>query len=345
MTFKDPLVLAAIPVVVAWFIWLRRKHADPSFLFPTDDTLRSLRWSAKAWAAGKMPYLRLTALVLLLIALARPQESIGIARQRSGIAEMLVIDCSSTMLAEDLQLGRYGLIEFFEENASSDKKRYNRIEAAKNTAKGFVRAGAGNMIGVVAFAAYAYVACPPTFDQQWVLSSIDRIRVGLIKDGTAIGSGILAGTNSLSTVKARSKVIVLLTDGNNNYGKIPPLVAARTAKSLGIRIYTVGIVSKGPVPYPAKDIEGRRTLAYVEIKIDEDVLSKISDMTGGRYYRVSSLSLLERSYADIDRLEKARLEQQLPEDARDIFHVFAAWALVALLADIVLGNTFLRRIP
>jgi len=212
MIFKHPLVLTVIPLVAIWFVWLRRKRSEPAFIFPTDNIIRLLRGSLRTWAAGKIMYLRLAALILILIALARPQADDESMKRREGIAVMLSIDCSSTMLAEDLQLGPSGLVAFFEDPAAKKVKRLNRIDAVKEAAREFVKAGPNNMNGVVAFAAYAYVVCPPTFDQEWVLSSIDRIKVGMIKDATAIGSGILAGMKSLSTVKAKSRVIILLTD-------------------------------------------------------------------------------------------------------------------------------------
>ncbi len=345
MIFKHPLVLAAIPIVAIWFMWLRRKHSEPAFIFPTDDAIKILRASPKTWAAGEVAYLRLAALILIVIALARPQSSDESMRRRDGIAVMLSIDCSSTMLAEDLQLGPSGLVAFFEDPAAKKMKRLDRIDAVKEVAKEFIKAGPNNMNGVVAFAAYAYVMCPPTFDQEWILSSIDRIKVGMIKDATAIGSGILAGVNSLSTVKAKSKVLILLTDGNSNYGKVPPVVAAKTAKSLGVKIHTIAIISEGQTLYPTKDAQGRKTYEYVNIASDEAMMRKIAEITGGTYYRVTSLSSLKESYADIDKLEKTLLEQREREDAEDIFPVFLFWALFALLADIVLSNTYLRRIP
>ena len=345
MIFKHPLILAIIPLVFIWFVWLKARHSEPAFLFPTDDSIRSFGWSFRAWLSGKTAYLRLAALILIIIALARPQTVDEVTRRREGIAMMLAIDCSSTMLAEDLQLGSSGLLEVFEDNEAKKEKRLNRIDAVKGVARQFVKAEPNNMIGVIAFAAYAYVVCPPTFDQPWVLSSIDRIKVGMIKNETAIGSGILAGVNSLSQVKAKSKVIILLTDGDNNFGKVPPLVAAKVAKSLGVKIYTVGIVSKNVALYPTKDQEGHKTYEYVSITIDEDILRKIASVTGGLYYPVGTLSALEKSYSDIDKLEKTSLEQRQREDAEDRFTIFLGWAMFALLLDTLLSNTYLRKIP
>jgi Ca-activated chloride channel family protein len=249
------------------------------------------------------------------------------------------------MLAEDLQLGSSGLVESIEDYEAKKGKRLNRIDAVKNVAREFVKAESNNMIGIVAFAAYAYIICPPTFDQEWLLSSIGRIQVGMIKDATDIGASILAGVDALSTVKAKSRAIILLTDGNNNYGKIPPLVAAKTAKALGIKVYTIGIISKGQAIYPKMDERGCKTYEYVRIEIDEDMLRKIAQITGGVYYRVKNLDALKEGYDDIGRLEKTRMEERGREESEDMFSTFIAWAVFILLLDAVLSNTFLRRIP
>jgi len=345
MIFKDPLVLAIVPIILIWFIWLRSRRFEPAFTSPADDSVRFFGRSLRAWLAGKTDYLRLAALILIVIALARPQAADDLTKRKEGIAIMLSIDCSSTMLAEDLGLGKYGLLEFFEDTGAKKEERLNRIDAVKQVAREFVKAQPNSMLGVVAFAAYAYVLCPPTFDQEWVLSSIDYLKMGMIKDATALGSGILAGVNSLSQVKAKSKVIILLTDGNSNYGKVPPLVAAKTARSLGIKIYTIGIAGKKSALYPKKDAQGRKSYEYVNIEMDEEALRKIAEVTGGVYYRVETISGLKESYADIDKLEKSLMERREREDADERFAGFLAWAAFILLLDVILSNTYLRKIP
>jgi Ca-activated chloride channel family protein len=168
----------------------------------------------------------------------------------------------------------------------------------------------------------------------------------MIKDATAIGSGILAGVDSLDKVKAKSKVVILLTDGNNNYGKVPPLVAARTAKALGVKIYTVGVVTKGHgALYPVREENGKKVYDYVGIEMDENTLKDIAEITGGRYYRVNSLAALEESYRDIGALERSLLREEAEEEGQDVYAVFLSWALALLLAEIALGATLLRKIP
>jgi Ca-activated chloride channel family protein len=275
--------------------------------------------------------------------LARPQVAEETSARREGIAIMLVIDCSSTMLAEDLQLGSLGLVKLVEE--AGPQRRLNRLDAVKKVARAFIDGRDNDMIGIVAFAAQAYIICPPTFDREWLANNLSRIRIGMIKDATAIGSGILSGLSALRSVKARSKVMVLLTDGINNFGEVPPLVAAKTARAMGVKIYTIGIASKGLSPYPAKDAYGNKTYKNVKIDIDEDMLRNMADITGGSYYKATDLSALKKSYDDIDRLEKGDLEQSAYEEYKDIFSIFLRLALLCLAVDILLGNTLLRKIP
>ncbi len=345
MTFKHPFVLLLIPILILLFVWLRRRGGEPAFIFPTDYIISELKGSFKAWASSKTVYIKLAALVLLVIAFASPQVADESIKRKEGIGVMLAIDCSSTMLAEDLQMGATGLLDVFEDPAAGKVKRLNRLDAVKEAARAFVIATPEDMTGIVAFAAYAYVLCPPTFDHEWVLKSIDRLSVGMIKDATALGSGILAGANALSAVKAKSKVLILLTDGNSNYGKVPPLIAAKTARTLGVKIYAIGIAGKAQALYPTKDREGRKTYKYVEIPFNEAGMRKIAEITGGEYYQVTNLQSLEDSYAAIYRLEKSLLEERQRENGRDIFYVFLYWALGLILIDIIMSNTYLRRIP
>jgi Ca-activated chloride channel family protein len=346
MTFKYPLMLAAAPLVLLWFFNARKKRAGSSFLFPSDDIIKGLGGSLRAWLADRAVYLRLAAVLLVIAALARPQVAAESTKRGEGIAIMLSIDCSSTMLAEDLQLPPSGLLPVFEDPGAKAEKRLSRLDNVKEVARSFVRADRNDMIGLVAFAGYAYVLCPPTFDRDWLMKSIGRVKVGMIKDATAIGSGILAGVDSLDKVKAKSKVVILLTDGNNNYGKVPPLVAARTAKALGVKIYTVGVVTKGHgALYPVREENGKKVYDYVGIEMDENTLKDIAEITGGRYYRVNSLAALEESYRDIGALERSLLREEAEEEGQDVYAVFLSWALALLLAEIALGATLLRKIP
>ncbi len=279
---------------------------------------------------------------MVIIALARPQSTEGERIRREGIAMVIAIDCSSTMLAEDLQLGALGLAPLVWEY--SEVKRLNRIDAVKQVADDFIRSRPDDMIGIVIFAAQAYVICPPTFDRVWLEKSLERARVGMIKDATAIGSGILSSLESLKGVIARSKVVILLTDGINNFGEVPPLVAARAARALDIKIYTIGISSRGQTPYPTQDAYGKKTYQNIKIDINEKMLREIANITGGNYYSVNDLRALKNSYADIERLEKTTLEENAYKGRKDIFASFILGALAMLALEVILGNTYLRKI-
>ena len=343
MTFKDPLVLALIPLFIILFLFFRKRHPGRSFFFPSDEIVKSLGYSLKAWMADNLVYLKVLAAILVIIALARPQVSGETEKRSEGIAIVLAIDCSSTMLAEDLQLGSLGMVKLVEDPAEA--KRINRMDAVRDVAREFIKGRPDDMIGLVAFAAQAYELCPPTLDRDWLLKSLERVKVGIIKDATGIGSGILTSLNVLKDVEAKSRIIVLLTDGINNYGKVPSLVAAKAARALGIKIYTIGVSSKGQTPFPMKDERGRTKYENVKIEIDESVLREIASITGGRYYRVTNTEALKESYDDIDLLEKASLKQNSFEEHKDIFSIFAILAVLCVLAETLLGNTILRRIP
>jgi Ca-activated chloride channel family protein len=343
MTFESPLFLL---LIVDFFLLLgafRYLYPEKAFSFPTDEVIASMKGTFRTWGSRKLVYLRIAAIVLIGVALARPQLPGDDRSQREGIAIMIAVDCSSTMLAEDLQLGSLGLASLVEE--SSEAPRMNRLEAVKGLGREFIEARKSDMIGVVAFAAQAYVICPPTFDREWALDALKRVRIGLIKDGTAIGSGILSSLDALKGVRAKSKIVVLLTDGINNFGEVPPLVAAKAARALGIKIYPIAIISKGQTPFPAKDAYGKKTYKNVHIDVDETVLQKIAEITGGVYYRATDMSSLKTSYADIDKLEKIVLEESAASDRQDIFSVPVFIALALLIAEIVLGKTIFRKIP
>lgn len=343
LVFRTPAVLLILPVLAVLFIILRMVYPERSFIFPTDEVIKSFRGSIKIWAARRLIFLRVAAITCLVIALARPQIVNESTSKKEGIAMVLCIDCSSTMLAEDLQLGALGLTPLV--GGSSGSKRLNRLDAVIKIARDFIESRSDDMIGIVAFAAQAYVICPPTFDKEWLLNSLKRVKIGLIKDGTAVGSGIMSSLDSLKNVKARGKAIILLTDGINNFGLVPPIIAAKAARSLGVKIYTVGIKSVGISPFPTVDVYGKKTYENVRIDIDEDTLKKIADLTGGNHYKVTSLKLLKESYADIDKLERVLLDESAESEQKDAFGSFLFWALVFIAMDIVLSNTILRRIP
>jgi Ca-activated chloride channel family protein len=304
---------------------------QPGLKFSSGDLLGKPKASLKLRLSRNLVYLRPAAAVLLVLALARPQTPVADSKvQSEGIDIVLAIDCSTSMLAEDFRLGG---------------ERQNRLEVVKSVVKDFIMGRKNDRIGIVVFASRAYTVCPLTLDYGWLLDNLERVKTGLVEDGTAIGSGIATSLNRLRDSKAKSKVIILLTDGRNNTGDISPLTAAEAAKALKIKIYTIGAGSKGPVPYPVKDFFGNTVYQPVQIDIDEDTLIKIADMTGGRYFRATDTESLRKIYKEIDGLEKTAIEEKGYLEYNELFGMFAVAALLLLLAEIILSNTLLRKIP
>lgn len=342
MTFKDPLILLVLPVMFAVFFFLRKRRSESAFLFPSYEAIKSLRPSAREFFSSKLIYIRLIAAALAVAALARPQLTSPEKEKKDAVAIMIAVDCSSTMLAEDLALGPSGLEKL---QPDSGEKRPNRLDAVKEMARAFIKSRKNDLIGLVAFGADAYVVCPLTFDKEWLIRSVDRLKVGLVKDGTAIGSGVMSSLNALKDSGAKGNVIILLTDGVNNAGQIPPLVSAKSARALGAKIYTIGIMSRGQTPYPVIDKSGKKSYEDVRIEINDDVLKKMAEETGGAFFVADDISSLDESYKEIDKLERATIEERSYVDSKDIFDRFLWPALVVILAEIILGNTVLRKIP
>jgi Ca-activated chloride channel homolog len=341
MMFKTPVLLLTIPLFLLVLFFIGRKPRSGYFVFPTDEIIRYAGGGLKLWLVRKMVYLRVAAMLLILVALAGPQISRMAPVKKLGVGVVLAVDCSSTMLAEDLQIDMTTLAEG---KVSSDQKNMKRIDAVKMAARDFVKARPDDLVGMVAFASEAFIICPLTFHHEWLRQSLDRVKVGLIKDGTAIGSGIMSSLNMLKDSKAKSKVIIILTDGINNFGKIPPLVAAKAARALGVKIYTVGLVSASQME-DADDWSGRKVFKKKKIQVEEGDLRKIANITGGKYFRATDVSSLRETYREIDRLEKVTLEEKSYEEYVDVFTYFIYAAMALLLLEMALSNTVLRRIP
>jgi len=332
MNLHDPLVLILIPIVALLFLYNWKKQgAVSAFKFSSGELVGKLKSSFKLKLSRNLIYLKFLAVALLIFALTRPQTPVADSKiQSEGIDIVLALDCSTSMLAEDFKLGG---------------QRQSRIEVIKNVVKDFVMARKNDRIAIVAFASRAYTVCPLTLDYGWLLDNLERVKTGLVEDGTAIGSGIATSLNRLKDAKAKSKVVILLTDGRNNTGKISPLTAAEAAKALKIKVYTIGAGSKGPVPYPVKDFFGNTVYQPIEVDIDEDTLIKIADMTGAKYFRATDTESLRKIYKEIDNLEKTAIEEKGYLEYNELFNIFLISALLVLILDIVLSNTILRKIP
>ena len=270
--------------------------------------------------------LRVAAFALLVVALARPQDvEQNVRTNTEGIDIMLAIDVSGSMLARDF--------------------KPDRITAAKEVAGSFIADRYGDRIGLVAFAGEAFTQSPLTTDQSTLQTLLARIRSGLIEDGTAIGNGLATAINRLRESEAKSKVIILLTDGVNNRGEIAPLTAAEIAKAQGIRVYTIGVGTEGMAPYPAIDMFGNITFVNQKVEIDEKTLTAISDMTGGKYFRATDKAKLKAIYDEINQLEKSKVEVTEHVSYHELYLAWVLAALGLLLAEFLLANLVLKRIP
>ncbi|MBF0458351.1 MAG: VWA domain-containing protein [Nitrospirae bacterium] len=328
---RDPLVLLLIPIAIGLFILRLRNTFVPAVRFSTSELLVDLPATFKTTASRYMVILRILAVMLLIVALARPQKRLEETTvETKGIDIALAVDLSTSMFAEDF---------------SYKGKRQNRLDAVKAVVRDFIRSRNGDRIAMVAFAARAYTASPLTTDYNYLLENLNRIYIGMLEDGTAIGNGLAAALNRIKDTKAQSKVVILLTDGRNNMGTISPMTAAEAARAENIRVYTIGAGSKGPVPYPVKDPLGNIVYQNVEIDVDDDTLTDIARLTGGQYYRATDFASLKKVYAEIDKLEKTRFEEKRFFEYKEYFHYFLMAALMLLLLETVLKTTVLRRIP
>jgi Ca-activated chloride channel family protein len=322
------LLILLIPYI-AWYI-LRRKKTEPSLQI---STTRMYLNAPKTWKNYMMhaPFLlRIITIIMIILILARPQTTDNWQNSEiEGIDIMLAMDVSTSMLAEDL--------------------RPNRIEAAKEVATEFINGRPNDNIGLTIFAGEAFTQCPLTVDHAVLLNLFNGIKCdiaqkGLIEDGTAIGMGVANAVSRLKDSKAKSKVIILLTDGSNNRGDISPSTAADIAKQFGIRVYTIGVGTNGTAPYPMPTYAGVQYV-NVPVEIDEKTLTEIAGATDGNYFRATSTDKLKAVYKEIDQLEKTKLNVKEFSTREEEYQIFAIIAFICILLEIILRNTLLKKIP
>ncbi len=322
------LLLLVIPYLL-WYVMYRKK-SEPTMRM--GDTF-AFRYAPKSWKVRLMPLqpiLHVAAFCFLVIALARPQTSNSWSNKSvEGIDIMLAMDVSTSMLAEDL--------------------KPNRIEAAKQVAAEFVSGRPNDNIGLTIFAGEAFTQCPMTTDHSSLLSLLQGVRTdiaarGLIQDGTAIGMGLANAVSRLKDSKAKSKVVILLTDGSNNMGDLSPMTSAEIARSLGIRVYTIGVGTNKVAPYPMP-VAGGVQYVNMPVEIDTKTLSSIAEATEGDFYRATNTKELHNIYKEIDRLEKSKLNVTRFSKRYDAYQPFALAAAVLLLLEVLLRITVFRRIP
>ena len=340
MRLVNPLALFLL-VLVPLLLYLRHRRQQPAVIsYPTLQDLRRLPRSFAVWLHRALPVLRALALILCVVALARPQwgfETTEVRRQ--GIAIDMVVDISRSMAAQDLEL---------------EGEKRDRLEVVKEAFRQFVRgegesAGGreGDLIGMVTFAKYADGVSPLTLDHDMLLSLLDQIEIVTQPEdnGTSIGEAVALGVERLRQSKTTSKVLILLTDGSNNAGLTEPVEAAQIAKALGIKVYTIGTGRHGTAPVAMRAHDGRKVIRRMQVSIDERTLRQIAHLTGGQYFRATDSEALKEIYSEIDRLEKTTTVAEHYQQYIDFFPAFLLSGLGLVLLEAVLVNTRLRTVP
>lgn len=332
MGFHDPAILLLLlllwPLAILLHLRERRRPA-----FPVSGSVRpsALPDTLRTRFARLLPFIRLPVLALAVIALARPQAVERETKVRSeGVDLVVALDLSTSMLAED---------------SGGKGKGKNRLAMAREVLGNFIRERHGDRLGLVAFAARPYPAAPLTLDHDWLLKTIDRLDAGSIEDGTALGDAILAAMNRLRDRPAKSRAIIIVTDGRNNAGASSTQLAASAARTLGIRVHAVGIGSRGPAVIPVESPLGGTVYRQVDADMDEATLREIAAITGGSYFRADDPAALARVFRVLDRLEKRPAEEKVFFTFRELYPPFLLAALALLLLEWSLRHAWLRRIP
>lgn len=332
MTFAHPwfLLLLLLPPLLAWL--KGKRGAPPAFLYSSTQLVRAVLNVSRSRAGGFLAAIRWLALALLIIAFAQPRFTKSQTEiKASGIDIAVAMDLSGSMASEDFEINGH---------------RLSRIDMAKAVLRKFIEKRPNDRIGLVAFATQAYISTPPTLDHDVLLQNLDRFELNMI-DGsmTAIGSGLSAAINRLRDLKSKSKIVILMTDGQNNAGKLAPLTVAEAAKSLGVKVYTIGVGMRGQAPMPVY-FGGRKVGYRMEpVDIDEDTLQKIANMTGGKYYRADNADNFQKIYAEIDKLEKSEAVVKKYTHFDELFAWFISPGLALLLLEALLRETVFRRLP
>ena len=316
-------LMAIIPLIVLYYIFVARRKA--SLTVSTIGGRRAPR-PFRYWLRPLPIVLRLVAVALFIVALARP---VNITEEHEtttdGIDIVMAMDISGSMLARDFTP--------------------DRLTSAKHLAAEFVANRRGDRIAVVAFAGEAFTQAPLTSDQAVVETMLSRLRSGVVEDGTAIGNGLATAINRLRESGAKSKVVILLTDGVNNRGQISPLMAAEIARDMGIKVYTIGVGTRGRAPYPAVDMFGNKTTVMADVEIDEELLREISSMTGGKYYRAVNDEALREIYAEINELETSKVQVTNYQTYEELFLMWVVLGLLCLGLEFLFDKVVLNRLP
>jgi Ca-activated chloride channel family protein len=328
--FANPeylLLLLIVPAIAAYYIWRGRRFTG-QMKYSTLRHIKKVPGSIRQFFHRQLYWIRLTVLALIILGLARPQSG---ARQEEivteGIDIMMVLDVSTSMLAEDF-------------------KPNNRLEAAKVVAKEFIEGRRNDPIGMVIFGREAFSQCPLTLDYGVLMEILEKTEVAPEEwDGTAIGNGLATAVARLKDSKAKSKVIILLTDGENNAGEVDPVTAAQVAHTFDIRVYTIGAGTRGTAMYPFDHPLFGKQYRPIPVEIDEELLTRIADISGGKYFRATNTDKLKAIYQEIGELEKTKIEIKEFTKYSELFIYYVGVAMLMLVLEIVLKNTYLRKLP
>jgi len=330
LRFANPeflFLLLVIPLMIFWYV-KKNVGRTGTLRFSNLGVIKTVSKAPSKKFRHILFVFRIIVVALLIVAFARPQS--GITEEEiitEGIDIILAMDISSSMKAEDLARSK------------------NRLDVTKEVAANFIKGRSNDRIGMVVFAGKSFTQCPLTMDYGILIKFLKEINIGMVQDGTAIGMAIANCVNRLRDSKSKSKVVILLTDGRNNRGELDPLTAAKVAQAVGVRIYTIGAGKHGKAPYPIEDPFFGKRYQYVQIDIDEDVLKKIANITGGRYFRATDKESLEKIYQEIGEMEKTKIEVKEFTRYKELFINFLALAFGVLMIEIVLANTRFRKIP
>jgi Ca-activated chloride channel family protein len=334
MTFAHPyslLLLLLLPLLA----WLKGKRGQPpAFLYSSVKLVEGLTSARRSRAGNFLATWRWLALALFIVALAQPRLMKSTTSVKaSGVDIVVAVDMSGSMVSEDFVV---------------NDQRVNRFNMARSVLKGFIDKRPSDRIGLIVFATQAFIATPLSLDHDFLQENLDRLEIGAInQNATAIGDALSTAVNRLRDLKSKSKIVILMTDGQNNSGKIQPLMAADAARALGIKVYTIGIGEQGTAPMPVgrNPFTGETVYQNVPVDVDEVTLQKIADETGGKYYRADNAEKFRQIYADIDKLEKTEAVINKYAEYQELFPWFAWSGLAILLMEIILGQTILRRLP
>ena len=332
MTFGHPYVLLLL-LLLPLLAWLKGKQGKPpAFVYSSVQLVRGILNVTRTRSGAFLTALRWLILAMLIIALAQPRLTKSETRvTASGVDIVVALDMSGSMASEDFEVGR---------------ERLSRLAMAKEVLKKFVEKRPNDRIGIVAFATQAYIASPLTLDHEFLLQNLARLELGTIDNNrTAIGSALSTAINRLRELKSKSKIVILMTDGQNNSGKVAPLTVAEAAQTLGVKVYTIGVGMRGMAPMP-QFWQGRKVGYQMQpVDIDEDTLQKIANMTGGKYYRADNSQKFQAIYAEIDKLERTEAEVKKFAHHDELFAWVITPALGLLLLEVLLRHTIWRRLP